>query len=247
MALANYKAVFRADFKPKLSFYTHMFDTAALLGGYKDWLTTGTAITLQDFEVRSSLSLTHSFFAYVRDMHPKENLDTDSKRIQEIINTVPEHVGIDMFERVGFRCWFLQSVEMRFDQLVFVVADKFLVQNKEIKERICPAPTDAAYTVHFADGKMTVALRTGPMKREEVEAQFLPDRNSNFAVRDRTLPSEELFKSVPEVAMLIDIDVSQKNVKREGLEKFAADAQGLQEQLSKNIVQYVFGLRGKEK
>jgi hypothetical protein len=85
------------------------------------------------------------------------------------------------------------------------------------------------------------------MKREEVDNQFLPDRNSNFAVKERALPSEELFSNIPEVSFLIDIDASQTDVKLNGLVKFLAEAQALQVKLSKNIVQYVFGVRAKGK
>jgi hypothetical protein len=245
--LTNYKTVFRADFKPKLSFYPQLFDTASQLTGYKDWITTGMAITLQDFDTRTSFSLAHNFLAYVRDMYPKENLENDAKRIAEIAEKVPARLGIDNFQRLGFRCWFLLPVEMNFTQLVFVVAEKFLVQNKEIKESICHAPTDAAYAVHFNEGDLKVALRAGPMKREEVDNQFQPDRNSNFAVKERALPSEELFGSIPEASFLIDIDASQMDVKRDGLVKFLAEAQALQVKLSKNIVQYAFGVRTKGK
>jgi hypothetical protein len=205
------------------------------------------AITLQDFDTRTSFSLAHNFLAYVRDMHPRENLEHDAKRIAEIAEKVPPHLDIDSFQRLGFRCWFLLPVEMNFAQLVFVVADKFLVQNKEIKETICRSPTDTAYAVHFVEGDLKVVLRTGPMKREEIDNQFQPDRNSNFAVKERALPSEELFSNVPETSFLIDIDASQANVKRDGLAKFLTEAQALQVNLSKNIVQYVFGIRAKGK
>lgn|GEM_PF-5212155 len=247
MALNNYKTVFRADYKPNLNYYSRMFDTAAQLTGYKDWVTTGLAITLQDFDERTSFTLAHNFLAYVRDVCPREDLGDDAKRVAEIVEKVPKQLDIGKFQRLGFRCWFLYPVEMNFEQLVFVVADKFLLQNKEIKEGICPAPTDAAYAVHFTEGSLKVVLRVGPMKREEVDVQFQPDRNSNFAVKERALPSEELFSNLPKASLLIDIDASQTEVQSNLLRKFLDDAQALQVKLSKNIVQYVFGLRAKGK
>jgi hypothetical protein len=149
-------------------FYPKMFALASEISGYKDWLTTGLAVTLQDFDERTSFTLAHSFFAYSRDMNPKEGPEPDAKRIAEIVQKIPPPLELDRFERLGLRCWFLYPVEMKFDQLVYVVGDKFLVQSKEIKEGICPSPTDVAYHVHFNDGDLKVKLRAGPIVRDEL-------------------------------------------------------------------------------
>jgi hypothetical protein len=66
-------------------------------------------------------------------------------------------------------------------------------------------------------------------------------------VKERVLPSDELFRNVPTVSLLIDIDVSQNETKIGGLDKFLTEAQALQAKLSKNIIQYVFGLPAKGK
>ncbi len=62
----------------------------------------------------------------------------------------------------------------------------------------------------------------------------------------RTLPSKELFADYPEVSLLMDIDVSKKNVGREELASTYNDAQKAQTKLSQNIVNYMFGIQ-KEK
>jgi hypothetical protein len=69
------------------------------------------------------------------------------------------------YTRVGLRSWFLTPVEMNFDQLVAIVSEKFVVDNKQIREGICPAPTDCAYSVHFREADSLVVLRVGPLKR----------------------------------------------------------------------------------
>ncbi len=246
-AVTNYKTVFRADYKPALSFYQKLFPIASELSGYKDWITTGLAITLQDFDERCSVSLAHNFFVYVRDMKPQHDAKFDITRMDAIVNKVPVQLDLDKFQRLGLRCWFLQPVKMKFEQLVFVVNDKFLLQSKDIKEGICSSPTDVAYTVHFDEGRLKVKLRVGPMKKDEVEMQFQPDRNSNFAVKERTLPSEELFADIPDVALLMDIDISQDEIKRDGIKGFLGDSLALQSKLSENIVKYVLGLPAKGK
>jgi hypothetical protein len=48
---------------------------------------------------------------------------------------------------------------MKFEELVFVANEKFLLRTKEIKEAISPSPTDVAYAVHFNEGKLKVAIR----------------------------------------------------------------------------------------
>jgi len=245
--VTSYKTVFRADYKPSLGFYPKLFPVAAELSGYKDWVTTGLAVTLQNFDERCSVSLAHNFFVYVRDMKRQDDAKFDNTMIQPVIENVPARLGIDTFQRLGLRCWFLQAVKMQFEQLVFIVNDKFFLQTKDIKEGICRSPSDAAYAVHFNEAGFKVRLRVGPMKREEVEAQFLPDRNSNFAVRERALPSEELFGDIPEVALLMDIDISSIEIKSNEIAKFFENSQALQTKLSENIVKYVLGVpeRGK--
>ncbi|MGB0116860.1 MAG: hypothetical protein WBP73_08635 [Terriglobales bacterium] len=52
MPTANYKTIFRADYKPDLGFYDKLFQVASELPTYKDWITTGLAVTLQNFEDR---------------------------------------------------------------------------------------------------------------------------------------------------------------------------------------------------
>ena len=245
--MRNYKTIFRADYKPNLGFYDRLFQIASELPGYKDWMTTGLAVTLQDFDDRCSFSLAHNFFVYMRDMKAQGDQKFDDGRIREIVDTVPGRLKLDKFQRLGLRCWFLCPAKMKFEELVFVANEKFLLRTKEISEAISPSPTDVAYAVHFNEGKLKVVLRAGPMRREEVEVQFIPDRNTNFAVKERALPSEELFGDLPEVGLLIDIDASQGDVEAKDLGKFLADADALQAKLSENIVKYVFGLPGRAK
>lgn len=247
MPVTNYKTIFRADFKPDLGFYDKLFQVASELPGYKDWATTGLAVTLQDFDERCSFSLAHNFFVYVRDMKPQHSSKFDGDRIKAIVDTVPARLKLTKFQRLGLRSWFLSPVKMKFEELVFIVNEKFLVRTKEIEEAISPSPTDVAYAVHFDEEKLKVALRAGPMRRGEVEAQFVPDRNSNFAVKERALPTEELFEDIPEVALLMDIDASQSDVEVSKLGEFLTDAQALQAKLSENIVKYVLGLAPKGK
>ena len=247
MPTANYKTIFRADYKPDLGFYDKLFQVASELPNYKDWITTGLAVTLQNFEDRCSFSLALNFFAYVRDMKPQDDQKFDGDRIKEIVDRVPARLKLTQFQRLGLRCWFLCPVKMKFEELVFVANEKFLLRTKDIKDAISPSPTDVSYAVHFNEGKLKVVLRAGPMRREEVEAQFLPDRNTNFAVKERALPSEEFFGDLPEVGLLIDIDASQNDVEAGDLGKFLADAHALQAKLSDNIVKYVLGLAAKRK
>ncbi len=67
---------------------------------------------------------------------------------------------------------------MKFENLVTLINEKLFAQTDEIKKRICPAPTDLAYVVHFMDNSLQVILRTGPMRREELDLQFQPNRGN---------------------------------------------------------------------
>lgn len=244
MAPVNYKTIFRADYKPSLDFYDKLFPIASKLQGYPDWRTDRLTITLQNFDEQCSFSLAHTNFVYVRDMERERARGQDDKRIEVALGAVQSHLQIQNYERVGLRCWFVQAVAMSFDDLVSLVSEKFFVQSKQIKDGICPQPTDVAYAVHFEDNDLEVRLRAGPLKRDEIELQFQPDRG-NLPLKKRTLPSEELFSEFPEASLLMDIDTSRKKVSSKEISQTYTDAQTLQSKLSQNIARYVFGITEK--
>jgi hypothetical protein len=249
VALVNYKTVFKADFKPRLSYYERMFPAASSLSGYKDWITTGMAINLNDFEAWTSCSLSHESILYIRDIKEEATAGQDDRRIREIIAKVPAALDLHEFKRIGLRSWYLHSVKMTFKNLVSLISDKFLVQNNEIREGICPIPSDVAYMVDFVDNGFLAKLRVGPVKRDELENQFQPNRNANLPVKLRTLPPEELFADFPETSVLIDLDVSRKDVALGDLEGMYSESQKVHATLSQNIINYVLGReeKGKER
>ena len=243
MAPTNYKTVFKADYKPRLDFYAHMYSVASALPGYPDWLTTGLAVTLQNLEDWCSFTLTHNSFAYVREIQKDNQKHGDDKRIHTILDTLLPTLEIETYQRMGLRCWFLSSVTMKFEELVELVSERFFVDNKAIRQGICPAPTDVAYAVHFMDNEFRVQLRVGPLRRDEMELQFLPNRNANVPVSKRSLPPDELFAGLPEVSLLMDIDVSRTDVKSKELPEAYVNSQEIQHRLVQNIARYVFGLK----
>ena len=241
LALINYKTIFRADYKPSLDFYDKLFPIASKLQGYPDWRTDRLTITLQDFDEQCSFSLTCSNFVYVRDLKKEQAQGQDDKRIDAILKAVQPQMQAQNYERLGLRCWFLQSVAMSFDELVSLTSERFFLQTREIKEGICPLPTDVAYVVHFDNNGLEVRLRLRPLKREEIEPQFQPDRDANFPIKKRVLSPEELFAEFPEVSLLVDADISRKSVPSKELYQTYTEAQILQSKLSQNIARYVFG------
>ena len=243
MTAANYKTVFKVDFKPTIDFYDAMFPIATELPDYPDWMTNGLSITLSNYDDWCSFYLAHNSFMYVREIKKEDSKRPDEKRIQTILDKVVPKLNKREFTRVGLRSWFLTPVEMKFDQLVGIVAEKFVVDNKEIREGICPVPTDCAYSVHFTEADSLVVLRAGPLKRDEVEVQFVPNRNTNVPVKKRGLPAEDLFAEMPAVSLLVDVDVSQTDVKVADVPKVYEAAMQLHTKLSQNISKYVFGLK----
>jgi len=222
-----------------------MIPIASALKDYPDWRTDRLSITLQNLDVWCSVNLTHNVFVYVRDMKKEIEKGDDNRRINDILTAISSQLKIQECLRAGLRCLFLYPVEMRFDHLVSLVSEKFLIENKAIKEGICPAATDVAYAVIFKDDRFDVRLKVGPMKRDEIEVQFQPDRNTNIPVKSRGLPPEDLFSEFPEVSLLIDIDASLKDPKQNELPQLYANAQEIQSKLSQNIVKYLFGVKEK--
>ena len=245
LALTNYKTVFKADYKPHLGFYGKMFPIAATLTGYPDWFTTGLTVTLQNLELWSSFTLTHNAFYYIRDLKKEQSKGQDEERIKAILASVPTKMQTPLYQRIGLRSWYLYAAAMSFENLVSIVSDKFLAQNRQIKQGICPTPSDVAYNVHFLDNSLKVQLRVGPVKREELEVHFQPDRNANLPVAKRGLPAAELFADFPEVSLFIDLDVSKSDVKVADVSNAYGEAQEIHSRLSQNIVKYVFGMMEK--
>ena len=243
MPPANYKTVFQANYKPRLDFYSRMYEIAAALPDYPDWMTNGLAITLQNLDDWCSVTLGHSSFMYIREIQKENPKNGDKKRIQKMLDVFTPALQVENMQRVGLRCWFLSPVEMSFDQLVEVISKKFLVDNKEIREGICPETTDVAYAVHFIDNTFKVQLRVGPMRKEEIEMQFVPNRNVNVPVKKRTLPPEELFEEMPDVSLLMDIDVSRTDVKSKDIYAIFEEGLKLHERLADNIAKYVFSVK----
>jgi hypothetical protein len=226
-----------------LIFYDKMFPIASHLTDYPDWRTDRLSMTLQNFDSWCSVNLMFNSLTYVREMKTENKKGDDSRRIKDLLKVVSSNMEIHNCVRVGLRCWFLHQVEMNFENLVALVYDKFLVDNEPIRKGICPFPIDAGYGVTFRDNGFDVRLRLGPMKREEIDLQFSPDRMSNFPVKSRAVPSEELFSWFPEVSLLMDIDVSRKDPKQIDLPNLYEEAQKIQSTVSHNIVKYVFGLK----
>lgn len=246
MALTNYKTVFKVDFKPTLIFYERLFSIASSFTGFPNWITTGLTVTLQDFEAWCSVTLAHNTVIYIRDVKEQRAQGDDERRIRAIVDNVPEKMGITELTRVGLRCWYLYPVKMTFENLTSIVADKFVVQNKEIQEGICPQPIDIAYNVHFMNNDLRVQLRVGPLAKDEIETQFQVDRNANLPVSKRVLPKEELFAAFPDVSLLIDIDVLKNEVRRGDLWQTYVNAHRTQTELSENIIKYVLGREEKK-
>jgi hypothetical protein len=209
---------------------------------YPDWNTSGLAVTLYDYEAQCSLTLAHNSLSYVREMKKEKAKGGDDARIQAILEHIGPKLQKKSYERVGLRCLFLSPVEMNFEMLTSLISEKFLVQNKEITESICPDLIDLAYTVIFVDNGLRVHLRAGPLKRDEIEIHFQPDRN-NLPPATRGLPADKLYSDYPDVSLFMDIDVSKKDVKEGELSQFYVDAQGIQLKLSQNMLRYIFGMK----
>ena len=138
LAATNYKTIFRVDFKPTLRLNSGKIAEIALeLKGYADWQTDGTTVVLQDFENRSTVSLSNSAIVYARDMMTEGRSGTDESRISAMINAVTPQADL-MLLRVGFRSWFVHAAKMKFPNFLKLFYDRFFVQNKAIQQGICP-------------------------------------------------------------------------------------------------------------
>src|SRR5579863_9230335 len=122
VALANYKIIFRVDYKPTLGFFSKMFSIASGVQGYPDWRSDGLSITLQNLEVWCSFHLGPNLFTYVREVKKEEAPGGDDKRIRAILENVTPKLEKGAYSRVGLRCWFLYPVTMSFENLVSLVS-----------------------------------------------------------------------------------------------------------------------------
>jgi hypothetical protein len=171
----------------------------------------------------------------------KGNPEGDDARIREAVRalaSIPKEGG---YQRVGLRRLYLSPTPMHFGDLVSLVADKFLRQDSEIKEGICPSPADVSYVVAFAEASAKIRLVVGPMRRDELGSYFQPDMN-NFSPKERGVPGKDLYEDYPEVSLFIEIDYSTEEIGPESVMGAYEDAVRLHEKLAQNVVHYVFGL-----
>jgi hypothetical protein len=242
LVIKSHKAIFKVDYKPKLDFYEKLTSIASGLEEYPDWRTDRLSVTLQNLDSQCSLNLAYNSFWYVREKK-EDSTEGDAKRIRAALEKVVPTLENEKFLRLGLRRIYLYAVEMKFEELVSVIDAKLFSQNEVIKGGICPLPTDVAYVVDFIDDKLKVKLKVGPVRRGELELQLQPDRNSNFPVKMRGLPGEELYADYPSISLLIDIDVSKADPRSADLPSIYENAEVVHAKLSQNVVKYVFGLK----
>lgn len=235
-----YRTIFRLDFRPTLDFYGKVYSLAASIEGYPDWWTDRLSVTLQNFEAHCSLNLAHNSLVYSQDM--KGDPAQDEARIRQALGLATKFLDKTEYKRFGYRRMYLRAVSMNFDSLVSLFADKFLAQNSQIKEGICPDPADVAYVVDFRDGPAEIKLRCGPVRRDELEVHLQPERHNNFAVRHRSLPGSELYEDCPDVGLLVDLDYARRELKQTELTDAYERALSFHGTLVENIDKYVFGL-----
>lgn len=235
-----YKTLFRADYAATLRFYDRLYPLSQSFQGYPDWWTDRLSVTLQNFDRHCSLHLGHKVYVYAQDTKGRE--DDDNPRIREAIEVVSRELEIPKYQRVGFRRIYLQKVVMDFEHLVSLFARKLLAQNKEITEGICPSLDDVAYVVDYSDGGSKVKLRMGPMKKDELELHLQPDRRNNFHVLQQSLRGAEIYSDCPEVTLLVDIDYSRESVGSDDVLGFYEAGLAFHNMLTKNVVNYVFGI-----
>lgn len=235
-----HKTIFRADYLPTLGFYDNLYALARKFEGYPDWMTDRLSVTLQNFENHCSLNLTHASYVYTQDIKGKS--DEDDRRIRQVITVAADSLDQKEYRRIGFRRMYLYEVEMKFENLVSLVASKFLIENEEIKAGICPLAQDMSYVVNFSENSAEIKLRAGPISRDELELHLQPDRNNNFPVRDRLMPGVEIYRDCPAVGLFVDLDYSQQHVKLADSLKVYEAALGLHEKLTRNMVRYIFGV-----
>jgi len=239
MRPAYHKTIFRVDYRPALAFYDRLYSVAASMGGYPDWWTDGHSVTLQNFEDHCSFRLGYNSAVYAQDMKGSPN--EDNVRIREAIVSLVSIPKDGRYQRVGLRRIYLSPTQMEFGDLVSLVADKFLRQDPEIEDGICPSPTDVSYVVVFSEASAKVNLAVGPTRRDELESALQPDMN-NFSPKERGVSVKDLYQSYPEVSLLIGIDCATEDVSPERLVGVYEDAVSLHEKLVQNVVHYVFGL-----
>ena len=239
MRVAYHKTIFRADYRPSVRFYDKLYSLAASVEGYPDWWTEGLSLTLQNYDRHCSIQLRHNFSAYGQDM--KGKAEEDDTRIRQAIGLITSIPRDGEYQRVALRRMYLHPVSMTFADLVSVVGEKFLAQNAQIREGICPTPTDLSYVVDFQEASAKVKLRTGPMRRDELESHLQPDRQNNFSPKERSLSAGELYSDYAEVSLFTDVDYFEEGVKETELVGAYETALSFHEKLAKNVLNYVFG------
>lgn len=242
LRIPSYRTIVRLDYKPTLDFYGKLHSLATSIEDYPDWATNGLSVTLRDYRSNCSVFMGFRHLSYNRDLGGPED---EEARIRNVLERAISTLQKEDYNRLGFRRRYVYEVSMKFDELVALVTDKLLAQNDQIREAICPLPTDVAYVVNFAaDESATAHLRVCPARRSELEGLLEPNREDNFPVEKKSLPGDELYAECADISLYIDIDYYRERLKHEDV--LAAFEAGIRfhDKLTRNLVAYLLGIKG---
>lgn len=229
-----YKTIFQIRYKPDLSFYSMMYDTAKAIDGFPDWETNKLTVTLKNFEKRCNITITHSFCAYEQDLHDD---NVEEKNVSTMITALADKLKISKALRVGYRRRYLIPVEMHYDRLVSLLELKLLNPNI-LEDKEIGAIGDLAYVIDLKDAKFKMHLMIGPTNKEEAP-RFVQFNRSRHINNDDKLANTaqyvHLMESYPETSVFFDMDVYKED--ESGIP--VSDIKQIQEEAKNKIEQTV--------
>lgn len=161
------------------------------------------------------------------------------KEHMALTSSVLKRIGVETFERIGFRVQAYLPLEMSHAELSHLMFGSFLVALDELRE-VCGEPNDPLVQIQGKKDDFEYVLFLTGMNKEQISTGFLQTNNLDYFRNDKFLDTtvkethETLTRSD---CFYFDVDLFRRNVGVETLASFAKESLAAAEQLANACVQ----------
>lgn len=237
-----YKTIFQARYKPHLKFYELLMTAALKFDEYPHWKTDRLKVTLRDYDIRCSLTISHNSYSFDQDLN--EN-DYQMKYIEKTLTILPEAIEISAYKRLGFRRKYLIPIEMIYSELVTLNFIKTF-QYEQLKNLLPVKIDDFSFQLDCTDDKLKFHINFGPITKNQIPKFIEFNEENHLSPLTRGKDYRDIIEKYPRVAVFIDIDVyrDEENISTlEGV-TFLNEADSRMQKLVQNFRDFLFTQKG---
>jgi uncharacterized protein YqfB (UPF0267 family) len=220
---------------------------AMKLGEYEHWQTNRLSVALRDYENRSSFFISYQAFSFEQDSNDKKHAINNINRAIEIL---PNALQVKSYLRLGFRCYYLIPVDMKFESLVSIMGIKTFLQDENFRNIFPYKLQDLMIIQDFKEEDYMCRVTIAPITKAQIPEIIIFNHENHLKPEVKEKEYALIKENYPEASVLLDIDFSKsKNSLPFPLEDaipFFEEAQIKIDELVKNLNEYFFSQDIKE-